>query len=148
MLTRRTVAVVLVVIALLLGACSQTPTPAPAPTPAEVGTRIEVPGSGSYQQISPAELQDLIAGGGITLVNVHVPYGGEIEPTDLFLPYDQIAELTDQLPDESAAIVLYCMTGPMSTSAANELEALGYTRIYELRGGMVAWEADGLPLKK
>ena len=81
------------------------------------------------------------------MVNVHIPYEGEIQNTDLFLPYDQIEESLDKLPDKDSPIVLYCRSGRMSTIAAEALVALGYTRVFELNGGMVAWEQAGLPLE-
>jgi len=34
----------------------------------------------------------------------------------------------------------------MSDIAARRLAELGYTRIYDLTGGMLAWEASGRPL--
>ena len=78
-----------------------------------------------------------------TLVNVHVPYDGEIAETDLFIPFYEIAERVDELPDKDSSIVLYCCSGSMSTSAAEVLASLGYTNIQEVDGGMRAWEAAG-----
>lgn len=79
-------------------------------------------------------------------VNVHVPYEGEIEGTDAFIPFDQIAG-DDRLPsDQATEILLYCRSGSMSAIAARGLNDAGYTNIVDLDGGMVAWEAAGLPI--
>ena len=81
------------------------------------------------------------------LINTHVPYEGEIEQTDLFLPYDQAAELVDQLPrDKNAKIVVYCRSDRMSRIAADVWAQEGYTNLYNLEGGFTAWEQAGYPL--
>ncbi len=81
------------------------------------------------------------------LVNVHVPYEGEIDGTDLFLPYDQAAAEMNKLPnDKGAKIVVYCRSDRMSTIAAEVWADAGYTNLYELDGGFEAWEAAGYPL--
>jgi rhodanese-related sulfurtransferase len=80
-------------------------------------------------------------------VNVHVPFEGDIVGTDLSIPFDQIRLQAGRLPaDRSAALAIYCRSGPMSAIAAESLHDLGYTDVVELRGGMKAWQADGRPL--
>jgi rhodanese-related sulfurtransferase len=80
---------------------------------------------------------------GFTLVNVHIPYEGEIPQTDLFIAFDEIADHLGELPHKDARIILYCRSGSMSTSAAQELAALGYTNVLEVDGGFNAWQAAG-----
>jgi len=110
-----------------------------------VGQTVPVDG-GSFTRITPLELQDMLRTKDFKLINVHVPYEGEIEGTDLFIPYNQIANAGGALPGKDAKIVLYCRSGNMSTQAAEALVRAGYTNVYELGGGMIAWADSGLPV--
>jgi rhodanese-related sulfurtransferase len=119
----------------------------PGAPPATVGQRVEVPG-GAYSNISVAELQVLLAQKDFPLVNVHVPFQGDLPQTDLSIPFNEIASQLDRLPaDKAAPIVLYCRSGNMSTQASAVLAGLGYSRVYNLVGGFNAWRAAGLPMK-
>ena len=121
---------------------------AAAPPAAGVGTKVAVPG-GAYSNIGPTALQPLLTHKDFIFVNVHVPYEGEIAQTDAHLPYDQVARQLDRLPsDRGAMIVLYCRTGHMSVTAAETLVRLGYTNVWNLEGGFIAWERAGFPLRK
>lgn len=111
----------------------------------EVGTRIEVDG-GSYVDITPAVLSSWLEDKDFLFVNVHIPYEGEIEPTDAFVPFDEIEGNLDAFPDRDAKIVLYCRSGSMSATAARTLVDLGYTDVWNLDGGMIAWQEAGYPL--
>jgi thioredoxin len=46
--------------------------------------------------------------------------------------------------DKSKPIFVYCMSGGRSKKAAEKLSELGFTKIYELQGGIMKWNAAGL----
>ena len=46
--------------------------------------------------------------------------------------------------DKSKPIFVYCMSGGRSKQAAEKLGDLGFTKIYELQGGIMKWNAAGL----
>jgi hypothetical protein len=72
---------------------------------------------------------------------------GEIERTDLLIPFNKIDGYRNQLPeDKDSRIVVYCMMGPMGSMAAKKLAGMGYTRVFNLQGGMMAWEKIGKSL--
>jgi rhodanese-related sulfurtransferase len=132
-----------VAVALIAVACGSDSEPE---TAGEVGETVQVDG-GSYTNVTPQELQAMLGAKDFPLINVHIPYEGEIEPTDAFIQYDRIDEHLGELPsDTDAKIVLYCMSGNMSDIAARTLIELGYTDVWNLNGGMIAWEAAGYPL--
>lgn len=143
-ITHRPGFAIALVLAALASACSAPTSPS---TSVDDTVRVPVDGGGSYTDVTPARLNTMLAARDFVLVNVHVPYEDEIDGTDLFIAYDQVAAHLDQLPsDRGAKIVLYCRSGSMSAIAARELVAAGYTDVWNLDGGMNAWQAQGYPL--
>lgn len=101
----------------------------------------------AYRSLLPRDLKAALAHKDFTLINVHVPYEGEIAGTDRFIPFDRIGASKDLPHDKKAKIVVYCRSGHMSTTAARSLVAMGYTNVIELKGGFDAWVASGYQLR-
>jgi phage shock protein E len=128
---------------LALSAC-QSEKPAKAIT----GSVISITG-GSYLNVTPLELKTMLANKDFVFVNVHIPFAGNIVNADLSIPYDEIEQNLAKLPaDKKAKIVLYCRSGRMSAIAAETLVKLGYTNLWNLDGGMSAWEQAGYEIQK
>jgi rhodanese-related sulfurtransferase len=120
------------------------------PTAAEGGLQtrtVAVEGDGRYTDVSATVLARMLAKKEFLLVNVHIPYEGEIAGTDLAFPFDQVDANLARLPtDKSARVILYCRSGSMSSIAARALVKLGFTDVWNLDGGMIAWQEAGHPL--
>ena len=102
-------------------------------------SRISSWGDTRYTRITVRELKSMLEDKDFVLVNTHVPYDGEIPQTDLFIPFDEMERFADEIPDKSARIVVYGRGGSMSSRSAQKLVSLGYTNVFEVRGGMLAW---------
>jgi rhodanese-related sulfurtransferase len=133
----------------LVAACglAAPPTPVPPPpSPVPVG-KVVTTDKGQYTDISPDELNTMLEHKDFFMVDVHIPHEGLLPQVDARIPYDQITEQLDKLPaDKTAKIVLTCKGGGMSKTAAVALADLGYTHVYNLAGGFVAWKTKGYPL--
>lgn len=102
-----------------------------------------------YQAITAETLHTWLEAKDFLLINVHVPYEGDLPNTDANIAYTNLVGLVNALDkDLGKKAVLYCLTGPMSTKAVNDLVQLGYYNIYDLTGGMNAWKAAGFTLEQ
>lgn len=122
----------------------------PANTSSEemVTTPPAQPTAGVYQTLTLDAFADILANNpeDYTILNVHIPYEGEIEGTNANVPYNDIEALTAALPDKNAPIILYCRSGNMSEQASRALLERGYTQVWDVLGGMNAWRESGREL--
>ena len=119
-------------------------------TPSSSGTagQTVVQGrGGTWTNVTPDRLAQMLRNKDFTFVNVKTPYVGEIDGTDLFIPYNQLTARASDLPQsKSAKILVYCRSGAESAVASQTLLDLGYTNIWNLDGGMNAWQLSGRTL--
>lgn len=126
---------------------SSTVTPPTPAIPSLQTQQVPVEGGGSYTDVNAAGLAGMLENKDFLLINVHIPYEGELPDTDLFIPYNEVEANLEKLPsDKKAKLVLYCRSGGMSAIAARTLVRLGYTNVLNLDGGMIAWKQAGYPV--
>jgi rhodanese-related sulfurtransferase len=50
--------------------------------------------------------------------------------------------------DRSGEYLVYCRSGNRSSGAVKVMEELGFTMIYHMNGGIIDWNAEGLPFDR
>jgi rhodanese-related sulfurtransferase len=129
------------------GTPATTSTPPPTTTSTALpGTPVTVDG-GTYQAITPAQLYSMLQNKDFFMADTDTEYIGEIAGTDAFINFNNINQELGKFPaDKTSKIVVYCMSGIKSQTTAALLVKAGYTRVMELKGGVVAWNQQGYPM--
>jgi len=65
------------------------------------------------------------------------------------IPQDQLASSAETLKKcKDKVVIACCESGMRSGAAARVLQAQGFTKVVNLKGGLQAWRAENLPLVK
>jgi len=128
----------LLFLALFLCTCG----PAQPETDTHTDTEDTVDAS-ACEDLSPAEFAEKIGGPNTVLIDVRTPAetaGGGI-PGALKMDY-RSPEFKKNIGflNSSKTYLLYCASGGRSAQACGDLSALGFEKVYNLRGGYAAWE--------
>ena len=100
--------------------------------------------------VSPQDLVRLMNQGAVVI---------DLRPGDAFasghvagakqMSGEQILKAGDTLKKQKEKVlVVYDDTGSLGASAVRQLTAQGFTKAFNLRGGISAWRAENLPLSK
>lgn len=100
---------------------------------------------------APAEFAALAAKPGAVVLDVRTPEeyaAGRIGGAKL-LPHTELEARRAELPaDKAAPVLVYCASGGRSAKAAKALDAMGFTSVHDLAGGIRRWQAEGRPVEK
>jgi len=87
----------------------------------------------------------------VVLIDVRTPdeYAkGHLEGSNLINFYDpKFKEKVDEL-DKDVEYVVYCRSGGRSANAVELMQGLGFTKIHNMKGGILAWNRAGLPTQE
>lgn len=64
------------------------------------------------------------------------------------IPLSSFEEDSKILKNKNAKIVIHCRSGKRSLRACQLLNDEGFENLYNLEGGILAWEKEGLPIQK
>jgi len=129
------------------------------PTPGENGTKLVrrrgeafvADGTerrfGGIEEIEVTELERRLDGDGegLFLLDVREPYEWEIANLgDLgatLIPMNDLDERIEELPRDRE-IVVHCRSGARSAMVVKRLREKGFERVFNLRGGLLAWAEE------
>lgn len=101
-----------------------------------------------FKNISVAELVTMLQQGGLKLIDVRTEAEvarGKIPQGDV-LPLHLLPLRMNEL-DKNTATVFYCQMGGRSAQAAAFAAGNGFSRVYNLQGGITAWAHAGQPVQ-
>lgn len=103
-------------------------------------------------QIQEIEAQDLAAllaerPERLRLIDVRTPaeFARGVIPEAESLPLHLLPLHVDRV-EEDSTIIFYCQSGARSAQACAFLAARGHEKVYNLRGGIIAWAQRGMPI--
>lgn len=106
------------------------------------------------RQLAPREVAALRAGAAAPLLlDVREPeeFHGELGhvPGSVLVPLKELARRTDELAaHKERLVVAVCRAGVRSTTAAAILTSMGFEHASNMKGGMLAWTDQGLPIER
>jgi len=108
----------------------------------------------NFKNITPKEAYELLnkEKDKIVLLDVRTPeeyqQDGHIKGA-INIPVDKLGEEVERLKEykNSKKILVYCRSGHRSVVASRFLSNLGFD-VYNIKGGINAWKAEGLPVEK
>ncbi len=128
----------LFLLAFLLAACSD------AQVSSENGE------AGRISLIEPGQFYDHLQNGGeYYLVDVRTPQeyrGMHLDGAILINYYEPDFMRRMEAMDRDKPVYIYCATGGRSADACRALADNGFTRLYDMRGGIYRWKRENLPV--
>lgn len=102
-----------------------------------------------FRDVSPADVA--AARGAVRLIDVRQPseFNGELGhiPGATLVPLAELPAAASAW-ERDAPIVVICRSGGRSSAAAAQLVTAGFRRVMNMSGGMMAYNASGLPVER
>ena len=101
------------------------------------------------KQVSALEMPALQRGGKSIVIDVNKAdvYANSHIPKAINIPLENIDDDNKELSKHKAkTVILTCQSGGRSQSAAKKLVAMGFDNVNILRGGLMAWTKENLPV--
>lgn len=102
-----------------------------------------------FNDLSPADATRMINRQNAVLLDVRSmeEHKNGAIVNSIHIPLESLSTQIKKLEKyKSKPIIAYCQSGQRSSTACAQLRKEGFEQIYHLRGGLLAWQRDSLPL--
>ncbi len=107
--------------------------------------------SQSENVVSPAKFSELMMEDNVLIVDVRTPEeykSDRIEGAININIFDKDFKSRIEALDTAKTILVYCRSGRRSGKASKAFTKSGFSTIYDLKGGMVAWYSANMPVQR
>jgi rhodanese-related sulfurtransferase len=102
---------------------------------------------GETESISPKEASAMYADKKAVIVDVREDseWNEQHIPGAIHIPLAQLSERLSELKQyKDSTVITQCKTGGRSAKALDELKSAGFSKVYNMDGGIMAWNKAGL----
>jgi rhodanese-related sulfurtransferase len=112
---------------------------------------VRIVNSRGVAQVNVTQAREMVKDSGVTVLDVRTPpefNQGHLEGAKLI----PVAELKDRISElaspKDRPVLVYCHSGNRSLVASTVLRKNGFTKISNLKGGIIAWNNAGYKIVK
>ncbi|MDP3088361.1 MAG: rhodanese-like domain-containing protein [Methylotenera sp.] len=101
--------------------------------------------------VSPKEVVTMLSDKNTIIVDVRedIEWKQQHITGAIHIPLAQVASRLSELAQyKNSNVVVQCRSGKRSEKATSTLQDAGFTKVYNLTGGIIAWDKDGLATTK
>ncbi len=104
----------------------------------------------SVKEITPKQAKELLESGEAVLLDVRTKeeYGEKHVEGSINIPLNELEARIHELKGKKVIILCFCRSGNRSSVACEMLRAHGFSNIYNVKGGIIAWEKAGFKVVK
>jgi rhodanese-related sulfurtransferase len=105
-------------------------------------------GQGTIEMISPLQVYEAVYGAdSLQLIDVRTPEEFSVNhlknAQNICVTDDDFKQQVNVL-DKEKPVYVYCRSGKRSARAAEILKEMGFTKVYDLQGGIMEWQENDL----
>jgi rhodanese-related sulfurtransferase len=112
-----------------------------------MGCAVAQADSGEVESISPKEAAAMYTGQKAVIVDVREDseWNEQHIPGAIHIPLGQLSERLSELKQyKDSPVITQCKTGGRSAKALDVLKSAGFSKVYNMDGGIMAWDKAGL----
>lgn len=106
-------------------------------------------GNDNITSVPATEFENIIKGDSVQILDVRTPLeyaeGHIAGALNINVQSDDFQQVAEKELSKDSTILVYCRSGRRSMNAAEILTKLGY-KVINLKGGIIEWREDGLPV--